>query len=198
MELAYEKLMKEHNLSLSDLPPDARVGIDAIQGTLNGIRLQEKKGKPTNPKVYDKIKTNDKWVVREILDMIEDKDTNTAELPHTKAELKEVIDTPAAGTPAAGAPAAGAPKTDDQPAQATAGTTGTTAPDAKGLAIEAELKALFDGGRTAITLDELKAAAKATYDHIWDTYEAGGQNGVETSHYSLMETEKEKFTLKKA
>lgn len=179
MELAYEKLLKEHNLTVADLPQDAQIGIKTIKDSLNVARMTEKGGKVVPQATWDKIKANDKWVVREILDIIEEKDTSHGALPHDLEEIKEDIkDTPPAGTPK---------------------NTGTqeNADSALAAAIDAELSALHAAGKTSVSLDELKNAAPKTYAHIWETYEVGEPNGIETAQFQLLEAEKEQFNLKK-
>ena len=196
MEHAYEKLMKEHNLSLNELPVDAKIGIQSIQQIVKAIHLAEKTGKNVKPEVYDKIKANDKWTVREILDYVEKKETNNTPLPNKADDvIKEDIES---GKPVE------APKPDEKKEEKP---NDTNKPDetnpanneneVKAGKIDAELKTLFDAGKTKLTLDEVKSAAKNAYDVIFDNYSAEGPNGVETTYYDLTETEKEVFTLTK-
>src|SRR6478752_2402511 len=97
MEHAYEKLMKEHNLSFSELPVDARIGIESIQQIGKAIHLAEKNKRNIKPAVFDKIKANDKWVVREILDYIESKDSNQGPLPNKPDAVIDIIEPDASG-----------------------------------------------------------------------------------------------------
>lgn len=179
-KFAYQKLMAEHKLELNELPQDAKIGIDSIFQIEKAISMAEKKGKKVKQSTLDKLKANDKWVVREILDYVEGKKTNTTPLPNDAttvvAEVKEVIDEPA--------------KTPDKVEE-------TVTADPKGLKIDEELKKVFETGKTELTLDEIKSLAPTAYNLIFDTYDASGDNGVETSHYSLIETSEKKFTLKK-
>jgi hypothetical protein len=46
-------------------------------------------------------------------------------------------------------------------------------------------------------LDELRASAPKAYKEIWDSYETGEENGIVTSHYSLIENDDEIFILKR-
>ncbi len=191
--LAYEKLLLEHNIKVDELPKDAQIGVENIQQIIKAINVNEKTGKTIKSGTIDKIKAYDKWVVREILDYIDDKDTNTPAAPHKAAEIIEEIKTapvePAAATPAkveppaaAAAPAKKEPKAGD---------------DTKAGAIDAEFEALLKAGKTKLTLDELKTGAKTAYDIVFENYEADAENGIETTHYTLVETEKEVFTLTK-
>jgi hypothetical protein len=57
-------------------------------------------------------------------------------------------------------------------------------------------KALKDG-KTKVKLEELKGISKTAYDTIFESYKEGEENGVVTSHYSVLEAEKELFTITK-
>jgi hypothetical protein len=173
---AYQKLMEEHKLSLSDLPEDAKVGIKTIQDIEKAVRMSENKGQTISPATLSKIKANDKWVCNEILDYLDDKDTNSDELPHDKAEVIEDIK--------------------DDAAEAAKGEDGKEKDDVLVNAVYAnELKELHASGVKVFTLDELKSKAPKCYAVIWDGYEEGAENGIETPKFKLLETEKENFTL---
>jgi len=66
-----------------------------------------------------------------------------------------------------------------------------------GLQIDAELKAVVDSGTKELSLEALKAKAPKTYSVVFENYEEGGENGVETSFYSATETTKGVFTISK-
>ena len=89
IKYAYQKLMAEHKLTVAQLPEDAKIGITAIMNIEKAISMAEKKGKKISPDTIAKIKANDKWVVNEILDFLDDTDKNADEIPH---EEEEVID----------------------------------------------------------------------------------------------------------
>jgi hypothetical protein len=175
---AYEQLMAEHNLTMEELPEDAKVGIEQINGIDRVISMQEKKaakaGKQfkVSASVLKKMKAYDKWVVAEILDYVDDKDTNTDAPDVTAAEIiHEIKDE--------------APKVDEPPVA-----------DAKAEKVDAELEELHKSGKLELTLDEIKSSAPTTYSIIFDGYEKDGQNGITTTFYSLIESG-EKFTLTK-
>jgi predicted nucleic acid-binding Zn-ribbon protein len=182
---AYEKLMKEENLKLEELPNDAKIGIKTLQNIEKIINMRTKKGKKPTQSILDKVKANDKWVVREILDYLEDKDTNTEPLPNTEKEIVQEIkeaDTKAETTEQK----LGA---ENKPADAI--------PDLVGFAIEDELKKLFEAGKTEIQLEELKAKAPKSYSVIFDGYDDSGDNGIETTNYTIIETSEKVFTINK-
>lgn len=69
--------------------------------------------------------------------------------------------------------------------------------DPVGVECEAEMAALFEAGTTELTADEVKKSAPQCYAVIFATYEKDGKNGIETTHYSLIESDPEKFKLSK-
>lgn len=161
----YEKLMEQEGLELSALPEDARIGIETIAKMNRVIALTESKGKKIRPEVHKKIAANDKWVTREILDFLENKDSKqTPKAPHTEEEIKKDIEQDAV--------------------------------DPKGVAIDEELKALVEKGIKELKAAELKEKAPTAYSVIFQNYEDGGENGVDTTYYEVRETEAETFTIK--
>lgn len=173
---AYEKLMEEHNLTVSDLPKDAQMGIMEIKKVETGFKNIEKQGrKPTNNSIA-KVKAIDKWVVNEILDYLDETNENDEEMPHT---ADEVI------------------KGSEEPLNETSGDKDqvgdNTPPEVKGgqeaIEIEAELQALFTAGKTKLTSDEVKASAPKAYKHLFEGYVDGDENGVETTRYALLESD---------
>lgn len=91
MEYAYQSLLSEYKLNVSDLTEDAQIGIQNIQSIDRMIKLAERKGTKVRADVIKKLKANDKWVCREILDQIEDTDNNTDDMPYEKEEIEQEI-----------------------------------------------------------------------------------------------------------
>ena len=89
MELQYLETMEEHNLELSDLPEDAQNGIEQINDVIKGMKLHESRGRTVSEKTFKKLRTLDKWVCYEILDMVNETDKNEDELPYTSEEIIE-------------------------------------------------------------------------------------------------------------
>lgn len=201
MELQYLKSLEENNLKVSDLPEDAQVGITNINEVLKGVKMLEKQGKPISEKVQKKIKALDKWVCYEILDHLEGTDKNDDDAPEVDEVLEEIDETKK-GTKTATPPKKTEPKKVVKTAtKVVASTDGvetleaTNVGDPKGLKIDADLKVAYDSGKKTITLEELKTISKTAYDVIFDAYDESGDNGVETSNYTLLETEENVFTL---
>lgn len=178
MEKAYEKLLAEHKLTEAELPQDAKIAIKDIKNIEIAINLSDKKsakaGLTYSPssEVIAKIKALDKWVVREILDYVEDKDTNTAKPAVDTAKVIEEIKADAT--------------TEEEVVVA----------DPKGLKIDAEFVELLKNNKSELTLDELKSSAPVAYSTIFDNYDQGGENGIDTTFFSLVE-KNELFTLTK-
>ena len=174
MELLYVNALKENNLSVSDLPEDAKVGIYEITKVIKGFQMVERKGKKPTPSAIKKLKTLDKWVYYEILDYLNDTDKNDDELP---TDADEILD-------------------DLEPAKKKEEEV-EIEPDHEGLQIDSELERLIAEGKKDFTIDELRKLAPKTYKNIWDSYEHGEENGVVTSKYSLIENDDELFVLNK-
>lgn len=81
---SYEKLIAENKLTISELPSDAQTGIRQIQDfeKAAGLQVQRfaKQGKEYKlpASTMEKIRTTDKWVVREILDYLDEKEAAAA------------------------------------------------------------------------------------------------------------------------
>lgn len=187
---AYEKLMAEHKLTTAELPADAQMGIKSIKDIETAVRLTEKKGKTVKPATMEKIKTFDKWIVREILDYMEDKDTNTPAAPVAAAtiiaEIKE--ETPPAAT-ATTTPAVETPPAEKKPEE--------TPVDAEGVICDKEFAEMLKAGKAEVTLDELKTLAPTAYGIIFKHHTNDLTNGITTTYYVLSEVTTNNFKLVK-
>ena len=56
---------------------------------------------------------------------------------------------------------------------------------------------MHSSGKVDWHSDDIKAKYKKTYNTLFDTYEDGGENGIETTNYKLIEKEEEVFTISK-
>lgn len=169
LNLKYESLLKSNNLTIDDLPEDSQTGIQGIKDVVGAIKMRTGRGKPVSDKIMKKLAVLDKWVCQEIRDFVNDKDTN-GEIPINPDEIVDEI------------------KNDGS---------GQNEPDKTGLKIDEELQALFDTGKTQLTIEELRESAKTAHKVIFDNYEDGEENGLRTSKFSLIETSDEVFELKK-
>jgi hypothetical protein len=170
MDLKYKKVMEENELSYSELPEDAQTGIDHINDVLKSFNMLERSGRKPTAKAMKKLAAMDKWVMYEIYDYLHDTDKNDDDIPF---EADDVLE--------------GDENINNE--QKT---------DPVGLKIDEELALLYEQNITKIDADDLKTQAPTTYKTIWENYEDEVENGVETSHFSLIEQGNTKvFTLKK-
>lgn len=176
MELQYQKVLKENNLNISDLPEDAQTGISEINGVLRAFNMLEKKGKNPTAKALKKLKAMDKWVTYEIYDFLHDTDKNDDEIPFDADDVKDDLNEA---------------KNDNGDQN-----TNNIDVDPIGLKIDAELEQLYASGKTIFSIEELGNRAKETYNVLFDSYEDGEENGIVTSRFSLIEGSDKQFTLK--
>lgn len=171
-ELAYQKLMRDNQITLEELPTDARIGIKSVDKIAHAIKMTEQRGQKTTSETLDKLKANDKWVVREILDYMEEKDSNQGAIPNNANDVvKEINSTmsPEEKT-----------KFDE------------------GVRLEGEMAELTKSGKTNFTAEELNKMAPKCFKKIFETYEEGQPNGIGTTKFSLIEdkTNLKTFNLK--
>lgn len=166
MELAYQKVMAEHGLTLEELPQDAQTGIKSVKQIAHAMNMTEKRGHTIKPATINKLKANDKWTVREILDYVNDKPANDDPLPNDPELVVDELEEN------------GTPQLSEEELEKFN----------QGVSIETELEALSGSGKLDFTTDELKAQAPKTYRVIFDSYTQGEQNGLKTSRFSLIES----------
>lgn len=189
MERSYKKLLAEHKITVADLPADAQTGIKKIKAIDVAINMATKKaekaGKTYTPSasVLSDIKAFDKWVVMEILDYIEDKDTNTDKPAVEAAEIIADIK-------------ADEPIKVDEPIVAKAEEIAIEKADPKGVAIDAEFTELLKSNKSELTLEDLKIFSPEAYNVVFANYDKGGVNGINTTYHSLVEVN-DKFVLTK-
>jgi hypothetical protein len=189
MELAYKKLIADEKLEIKELPRAAQVGINQLNQIETGIRLTEKRGHKVTNEVLEKVKVNDKWVVQEILEYLETKGATPKGTPppaqtpeEKKAEEAKVI-------PHKAEEVIQEIKEEEAAAEVKV--------DERGVRIDAEVKSLLEANVSKLTFDEMKAKAPHTYSFVFDNYEEGKENGVETSYHKVQETEPKVFTITK-
>jgi hypothetical protein len=171
MELKYKNALKENNLSISELPEDAKIGISNIDDVLKGIAMLEKRGKKPTEKTFSKLKAMDKWVYYEILDYLNDTEKNDDDIPYESDEvLDELKD-----------------ENENEPNK----------DSSQGMKVEEALETMFATGKKEWSIDEIKGSSKILYDIIFDNFDEEEENGIETSRYKLIETDEQVFTLTK-
>lgn len=190
MKYAFEKLMAEKNLKLEELPEDAKIGIKTIKDIEKAISMAEKKGKKVNDSTISKIRANDKWVVNEILDYLEETDENDDEMPHDEEEIIDDINS--SSKEKEGEEDDDEDEDEDEDKQST----DDLEVSELGLKIESELDAMFETGKKEWTPKEFKKYTNC-YNTIFENYEEDGENGIDTNKYRFIETENEIYTLNK-
>jgi hypothetical protein len=209
IKYAYQKLMAENKLTVAQLPEDAKIGITAIMNIEKAISMAEKKGKKISPDTIAKIKANDKWVVNEILDFLDDTDKNADEIPHEEEEvideIKETIEGKGDDDDSDVDDDDSDVDDDDSDDDDSKDTTKDETKEgiakekekALGLLIEGELAEMHTSGKVDWHSDEIKAKYKNTYNTLFDNYVDGEENGIETTNYKLLEKSEEIFTISK-
>jgi hypothetical protein len=171
MQYAYQKLMEEYGLSYNDLPEDAKHGIEAIRNIEKAINMAEKNGKTVSSKTMAKIKANDKWVVQEIVDFVEDDDDNEDKMPYNEDEVIDEI------------------KGKEQK---------LTEEQKFALELEKELARMHSAGKKEWESEEIEQFSEVVFDAVYETYHQNdSENGIETTRYALIESTPQVFTLKK-
>ena len=174
MELGYEKLMRENNLTLNDLNEDARNGIANVKAVMIVVNREAKKGKSVSDLTWSKVRTNDKWICGEILETLDGKHRNDEdEAPHTQKEIIEEIE-------------------EDEEIDESENVS-----DPIGIQIDFDFDVAYKNGITKMDLEDIKNTSPTAYDIIWKTYKSNEKNGISTTFFNLIETEKHIFTLTK-
>jgi len=172
--MAYEELMQSEGITFDELPNEAKVGIKGIKKILNAINMTKQRGQKPTSETLAKLKTNDTWIVREILYYMEDKESDQGQIPN---DPNEVI--------------AEMGKNEISPEE--------QAKYNEGMNYETELENLAKSGKGTFTSDEIRSSAPKCYKLILSTYDETGPNGIGTSRYTLIEDQstKQTFNLKR-
>lgn len=205
MELQYLKAMQEYGLKESQLSEDAKVGISTIKQSLKGVKLNEARGLNVSPKVIQKIKANDKWVYYEILDMVNETDENEDEMPYEEEEIMDELEVDDDEDVEDDEDELEEDEDEDEDEEEeddddddVRGRRVEKQGDSKvGVSIDGDFNEMWTAGKRVVKLEELKSLSKSAYNVIFDNYDESGDNGIETSHFSLIETDEYEFTLTK-
>lgn len=174
IELKYDALLKQHNITEAELPSAAKTAISAVKNALKGVALQEGKGRTASPATVEKITTNDGFACSEIEKYVTEKGKSSQDA-QKKAEEERI--------------AAEKKKAEESKEPQV---------DPKGVKIDEEIVAAIKANKTELTLDELKTVCPTTYSAVFDSYKENEDNGLETSFYKAIENkESKKFNLSK-
>ena len=185
MELRYETVMEENNLSERELPQDAKNAIATIKSSLRLAELRENRGQDAT-QYYEKAKSFDNFVVKEILDLVNGDNTepeddseeseNEYEKLQNEYDLEDDED-----------------DEDEEPNESKE----NYVPKGDAGLINKELSELYKNNKLDLQINEIQSFAPNCYETIFDCYEEGEQNGIETNEYSLIEYDKQKYKLTK-
>lgn len=198
MQLGYEKLMDEYDLTAEDFDKETQAGIRSITHLKNLIESKIRVGSIITTEAIDKIKFADKSLISEILDYIEDND-----LDKSDDDDKEDLEADTKGGNADNGDGsnddADNEEDDDREDEEGENDMGDEGSTDIGDILDNEFRNLLSQGMTNVRLDQLRGSAPKTYDIIWESYENGEINGIETSFFRLVETAPDslQFTLSK-
>ena len=182
MELQYLNALEEYNLDVNDLPEDAQIGIEQINNVITSIQLCEKKGTSVKEATFKKLKAMDKWVYYEILDVVNETDKNEDEMPYDEEDFDEEFE----------------PEEEEDDEEDDDDDDNYAEGDKSiGERIEVDFSEMYNDGKTKVSLEQLKSLSKSAYDVIFSGYDEDGDNGIETTNFSLIETSEYEFTLTK-
>lgn len=196
MAYAYEKLITQHKLNVNDLPEEVKIAIDSLKDIEKGINLAKSRAKKIDKEykqsalITSKIKQLDSWAIRGINESLEGTIVK-GQAPVTDDQILKLIADenaiPAAipATPIVVVPAA------------VQVATATTEPSPKPHEIDIELLELHKIKVESLSFDELKSKAPKSYAIIFESYKKDEENGIETSNFTLLETENNIYKLSK-
>lgn len=184
MKLAFEKLLETNDLEISDLPKITQVEIKELSQFKSLIESKMTIGQNVTPATLQKIKDKDNAIVDDILEYLEDDDSDDDSdesndsdeeddqnpIDRFSDDEEEEVDE------------------DDKVEQ--------DDDDMDAITIDKELHNLFKSGETTFTLAQLRDLAPTTYECIFDTYGQDEENGINTSNYAILETSLNSETFK--
>ena len=175
MELKYVAELEKHNVSLSDLPEDAKTGVEQIGQVIRAVKMLEKKGKSPTVKTLNKIKAMDKWVSFEIIDYVNETDKNEDDIPFESEDIIEEIETKKESM------------NEEETQESEVSNNDEVVIDPRGERVESELAELYKSGFKKFDIEDLQSKSTFLYELLFDTYEPDEDNGLETSRYKLLE-----------
>lgn len=205
MKLAYLKLLEQHDLTVKELPKDARIGIRQIEKLYSAIQKNIEAEITVSKSAMEKLRANDKWIVAEILDYLDEKENPCDDIPFDKDEIDEEIEELEDDFSEADSnddeddddeddeeeddeEEEEDEDEDDEDEEEDEENDFTEGDTELGLAIDIELDAISSEGLVTIDIQTLSQKAPTTFDVIFNSYQSDSQNGIVTSKYELLET----------
>lgn len=196
MELKYVKAMQQFGIAEKNLPQDAKIGVKQIKSILKKIEKAENSGKNVGKPTLNKVNAMDKWVYYEILDMVNETDKNEDEMPYSEEDFENEFQEEMVGQEDDEEEDESEPEEDDEE-EDDDDDNYAEGDKSIGERIEVDFNEMYKNGKTKISLEQLKSLSKSAYDVIFGGYDEDGDNGIETTNFSLIETSEYEFTLTK-
>lgn len=204
MQLGYEKLMDTYGISINDLPEETRIMIKTITILKKTAQGKMTIGETVSEGAIAKIKAQDKYIINDILDYIEEHDLETEddenEGKNDKNDEENFEDSDDSND-----------DSDDDDSEDEEDDDDEDDSDDKdeenngdmedsfeiGDRLDAEFQELKNSGISEFSLNDLRVKSPTAYEIIFDIYEEGEQNGIQTNNFKLVETEagSQKFRL---
>lgn len=183
MQLGYEKLMSSYNIEITDLDEDVQTGIKQLDSLNKFVESKRKIGQKINPETLKKIKFLDSSIIRELLDYIEDNnlDEGEEEEERDEDESDDIDDE----------------KEDEEYEEEEEESDENDNDMNLGDTLDQEFSLMKKSGNIEFSMDYLRSNSPNVYQVIWDNYDEGEENGIQTSNYTFTETEigSQKFKL---
>jgi cobalamin biosynthesis protein CobT len=213
MKLAYQKLLEDNKLTVKELPKDARIGIRHIDKLYEAIQKNIEAGVTVSKSAMEKLRANDKWIVAEILDYLDEKENPEDHIPHDSEEIEEEIeeleeeleensddDDDDDDDDDSEEEEEEDEDADEEEEEDDDDDTSYSEGDAElGLAIDTELDQMQATGKSIFGITEIRSLAPSTYEVLFNSYQKDQENGIVTSKYELIEvsanSEQFKLTL---
>lgn len=176
MQLGFEKLMSSYDISINDLDEDVQTGIKQLETLKKSVESKRRIGQEITTETLKKIKFLDSSIIREILDYIEEndleegneedeEDSNDNEFSDDNEENEEDSDE-------------NEEEDDENEYDMNLGDL-----------LDQEFTAMKKSGKTEFSMDYLRSNSPNIYQVIWDNYDDGEENGIQTSNFTFTETE---------
>jgi hypothetical protein len=180
MQLGFEKLMSSYDIELTDLDDDVQTGIKQLETLKKSVESKRRIGQEITPETLKKIKFLDSSIIREILDYIEENDLEEG------SEEEEEDDNDFSDD-----------NNDNEEEEEESDEDENEYDMNLGDLLDQEFTAMKKSGKTEFSMDYLRSNSPSIYQVIWDNYDDGEENGIQTSNFTFTETEigSQKFKL---
>ena len=181
MQLGFEKLLSSYDIDITDLDDDVQTGIKQLETLKKSVESKRRIGQEITPETLKKIKFLDSSIIREILDYIEENDLEEDN------EEEEEDDNDFSDD-----------DNDNEEEEEEESDEDENEYDMNlGDLLDQEFTAMKKSGKTEFSMDYLRSNSPNIYQVIWDNYDEGEENGIQTSNFTFTETEigSQKFKL---